>query len=226
MIVVKPIGGLCNKLRVTFSYYLLAKSQNKKLYVIWNIGSDCLGFFLDYFEPIQDIIFEKNNIKNLKIDYSGCEILKEYPPNYKELIVLPSLKLKIQNIINSLDNNYIAVHIRRTDHITLAKKNNSYTTDEDFFNFIDKEKENKNLYIATDNKDTYDLFSNKYKDIVKIPYHNTNKNTNKNISASNTLRQTTLEDSIIDIYVCVNSSNFKGSGWSSFSNLIYTLRKN
>ena len=52
MIVVKPIGGLCNKLRVTFSYYLLAKSQNKKLYVIWNIGSDCLGFFLDYFEEI------------------------------------------------------------------------------------------------------------------------------------------------------------------------------
>jgi hypothetical protein len=214
MIVVEVTGGFCNKLRVTFSYYLLAKSQNKKLVVIWNIDEFCTGFFLDYFEPIEDITFKKTNEDNLEIDYCGCSIIKEYEPDYKELKLLPNMILKIQNIMNLLDNNYIAVHIRRTDHISLAKEDNSYTSDEDFFNFIDKEKENKNLYIATDNKDTYDLFSNKYKDTVKIPYH----------KQLNELRETTLEDSIIDIYMCVNSSNFKGSGYSSFSELISFLR--
>ena len=37
----------------------------------------------------------------------------------------------------SINNNYISVHIRRTDHISLAKKNNKYTTDQDFITFLD-----------------------------------------------------------------------------------------
>ena len=53
------------------------------------------------------------------------------------------------------------------------KKYNSYTSDEDFINFIDKEKEEKNLYIASDNEDTYNLFKEKYNHLVKFEYHKT-----------------------------------------------------
>ena len=45
MIVIQPTSGLGNKLRVIFSYYELAKKQNKKLYVIWIINNACNGFF-------------------------------------------------------------------------------------------------------------------------------------------------------------------------------------
>jgi len=114
-----------------------------------------------------------------------------------------------------LNKNYISVHIRRTDHIQLAKYNNRYTDDEEFINFLDKSDNNKNIYIATDNKITYNKFKKKYQNRIKIDYHKTN---------NNSLRKTSLQDAIIDIYICVYSDDFMGSGWSSFSRVIKSLR--
>jgi hypothetical protein len=213
MYVIEPTCGLCNKLRVIFSYYKFVKDNNKKLTVIWIKSPECPGYFLDYFEPIDDIIFEYNNDKNLKIDYIGYSIIEEYMPDYKELKLLPFIFKKIQNKINILGNNYISVHIRRTDHIKLAKQNSCYTSDELFFIFIEKHN-NQNLYIATDNQETYNTFYNKYKNMVKFEYYST----------INNLRQTTLEDSIIDMYMCIYSSKFMGSGYSSFSTTIKLMR--
>ena len=53
--VIKPSGGLCNYLRVIFSYYQYAQKINKKLVVIWTVTRFCNGFFLDYFEPVENI---------------------------------------------------------------------------------------------------------------------------------------------------------------------------
>ena len=49
MYVIHPRGGLCNYLRVVFSYYIKARKLNQELVVIWKITSECNGFFLDYF---------------------------------------------------------------------------------------------------------------------------------------------------------------------------------
>ena len=72
------------------------------------------------------------------------------------------------------------------------------------------------IYIATDNKNTYDIFKQKYSNRIKIEYHDV---------INNSLIQTKLEDAIIDIYLCASSEHFKGSGHSSFSDLINALRK-
>ena len=228
MLVIKPSGGLSNYLRVIFSYYEYARlnSEDKKIIVLWDVTSPCNGFFLDYFEPVENIEFintrvdkkRYNELKNHKIDYNGCYQHKDYNPNYEKLKVLPSIKNKIDNLIKILDNDYIALHIRRTDHIQLAKKYNKYTTDEDFFNFIENSKNNKeieykNIYVATDNIETYDLFKKKYN--LKLNYHKT----------LNTLRKTSMEDAIIDIFMCGNAKIFKGSGGSTFSNLIDNIRE-
>lgn len=217
MIVIYPIGGLCNYLRVLFSYYLVSLEKNETLIVIWTETSDCPGFFLDYFKPLSNVIFEHNNNKNYNINYQGCSIIKEYPPNYESLELLPELKSIIMYKRALLENNYISVHIRRTDHIQLAKSNNCYSDDINFINFIDIEKENRNIYIATDNKNSFNKFKNIYKEKVKIDYHNTNDLAK---------RHTTLKDAIIDLYMCVYSLHFMGSGWSSFTDLIIDLRKN
>lgn len=214
-IIVYPQGGLCNKLRVTLSYFKYAQTINKQLIVIWDITSICPGFFLDYFEPIKNITFLKNNDENLKILYNGCAV----HPDFKFYIV-PELKLlpvifdEVKNKIDILENNYIGLHIRRTDHIADAKTNNLYTTDEDFFNYIDNNS-TKNLYIATDNKNTFNIFKIKYKNIIKIDYTN---------ELYNSLRHTSIKDAIIDLYMCVYSNKFKGSGWSSFTETIEQLR--
>jgi hypothetical protein len=97
----------------------------------------------------------------------------------------------------------------------LAKKNNRYTTDDEFIDFLDKSDNNKNIYIASDNEITYNKFKKKYQNRIKFDYHKTNKSA---------IRQTSLQDAIIDIYMCVYSDDFMGSGWSSFSDLIKMLR--
>jgi len=222
-IIIYPCGGLCNKLRVTLSYYQFAKTKNKKLIVIWDITSHCNGFFLDYFEPIENIYFIKNNSNNYKIFYNGFSTHSDFPFYITpELKLLPFMMDEVKKRIEILENNYIAVHIRRTDHIIDAKSNNLFTTDENFYDFIDKNIEENNkqyIYIATDNKATYSIFKNVYKNKIKIDYP-----LELNSQISNTIRHTTLKESIIDLYMCSYSNNFKGSGWSSFTDTIFQIR--
>ena len=45
MIIIEPEGGLCNYLRVIFSYYNYANSLNTELSVIWNVTNHCNGHF-------------------------------------------------------------------------------------------------------------------------------------------------------------------------------------
>jgi len=219
MITIKPTGGLCNYLRVIFSYYEYARKNNLELNVIWIKSNACPGYFLDYFEPITNVNFINYIEKDAKIDYEGYQ----WHPNFNpyQIYVYSELKLKsyLQKIVDDkldlLNKNYISLHIRRTDHIELAKSNNHYTDDKEFIDFIDKSDNNKNIYIATDNEITYNKFKEKYQNRIKFDYHKTN---------NNSLRKTSLQDAIIDIYMCVYSDDFMGSGWSSFSDLIKRLR--
>jgi len=215
-IVIKPKGGLCNYLRVVFSYYNYTKSKNLLLIVIWEVTKMCNGYFLDFFKPIKNVIFlRKNNGK--KILYKGNKPKPGFTPLYDELRLKPYLENIINNKKNILENNYIAVHIRRTDHILLAKKNKKFTTDNEFINFIN-ENESLNLYIATDNIYTYNNFKNKFPEKIKFNYHQ--------VKNKKSLRRTNLRDAIIDLFMCINANEFKGSGFSSFSSLIKNIRNN
>lgn len=213
MITIQPTGGLCNYLRVIFSYYEYTSENNLELNIIWIKTNACPGYFLDYFEPIPHVSFKTEIDKDVKIDYKGCYIMKNFKPKYDKLKLKSYMKKIIFDKVDILNKNYISAHIRRTDHIQLAKRKNVYTTDEHFIDFLDKS--DKNIYIATDNKKTYNKFKEKYQERIKFEYHQTN---------DKSLRQTSLQDAIIDIYMCVYSDDFKGSGWSSFSDLIESLR--
>ena len=76
-----------------------------------------------------------------------------------------------------------------------------------FFKFIDSQPKNIYIYLATDNRKTQDKFIKKYGNRIKI---------NKMIIQNDKVRQTNLEDAIIDLFVCSRAKKFKGSGWSSF----------
>jgi hypothetical protein len=218
--IIKPTGGLCNYLRVVFSYYYYALSIETELHVIWNVTEACNGFFLDYFEDIPNIHFYKS-IQELesiqkphKIDYSGCYVHPDFYHNrniYEKLILKPYLKDEIKKRMNILENDYISVHIRRTDHLKASR--GKHTKDEEFIDYLNNF--DKNIYIATDNKETYDIFKKKYNERIKIKYH----------EESESLRRTSLKDAIIDMYMCINSDNFKGSYHSSFSGVIKKQRE-
>ena len=214
--IVKPDGGLCNYLRVVFSYWLYCKREKKTLGVVWTVTTECPGFFLDYFEPLDGVVFFKDDT-GLKINFSGNRWHSEYNPYemfiYSDLKVLPHIKLKLLSITSKLDN-YIAIHIRRTDHVWLAKAEHRYTGDDEFIQFVNKYTE-YNLYIATDNRETQDKFYSLYKDRIPIIHF---------ITPSQDLRQTTIEEAILDMFICIQASQFKGSGWSSFSRTIEQYR--
>ena len=124
-------------------------------------------------------------------------------------------RLKKVKKVKKLKNKYNSVHIRRTDHIGFAISRNAFTTDDEFNTFIKNNKNNKNLYIATDDPKTYKVFRKRYRKNVKLKYHETNPTA---------YRKTSLRDAIIDIYMSVYADEFMGSGASSFSELITTLR--
>ena len=50
MIVIKVTGGLCNRLRAVFSYFLKAKDDKTNLLVIWISDKYCNGYFENYFK--------------------------------------------------------------------------------------------------------------------------------------------------------------------------------
>jgi len=211
-IVIVTNGGLCNRLRTIFTYYRKASMEKKKLIVIWKIDIACPGFFLDYFDPIDNISFFKDNSNNYSIDYNGVFGYPDFTNNklYSKLKLLSHIDEKVKTNIKLFNNNYISIHVRRTDFIT-SGRNIKYSFYEEFLN-----KNNQIIYLATDNRDTQNYFINKYKDRIKM--------INLIDSKNNQLRNTTLENSIIDIYICVYSQNFLGTPGSSFSELIYRLR--
>ena len=214
-ICVQPTGGLCNYLRVIFSYYKKAKEENKKLVVIWNITKACNGYFLDYFQPITDMLFDYDNTKYF-IDYKGCSVNQHFLPDYSSLKLLPYMSDLLEERQNKLNKNYISIHVRRTDHVTLAKKHKKYTHDNEFYNFIESVSD-AYVYMATDDLNTYNKFKEKYNEKLLLNYHDV---------LHNSYRQTSLKNAIIDLYMCVHSIKFMGSQFSSFSDLIEEIRKN
>jgi hypothetical protein len=81
-------------------------------------------------------------------------------------------------------------------------------------NFIDQYNSNIKIYIATDNKETQDIFIKKYNNRIII----------KKIKPSEKLRQTSVQDAVVDIYMCAGATYFMGSYGSSFTDLINNLR--
>ena len=215
-ITILPQNGLCNRLRVIFSYYTFAQKQNKVLKVIWLKNHLCPGYFDDYFEPINNITFIKEKTSDEKIFYTGIFPHQKYTPSYKHLKLKSEIKEIIDNNIKTLTSPYVAVHIRRTDHAALAIRHNNFTTDKAFMRFINKTKPAP-VYVATDNKQTHTLYKNRYKHRIKLPYHDL-------INGGTGKRKTSLRDSIVDLYICVNAAHFMGSGQSSFSGVIKQLR--
>ena len=215
MIVIQPFSGFCNCLRVVFSYFEYAKSIQSDLTVVWLKTVECNGYFLDYFEDISGITFVAEVPLNTKMQYRGIRVHPKFPPNYSSLRLRPWMQEKITKKLSILGKTYISVHMRRTDHFQLAKQKNIFTTNYQFIDFLNQFP-NESIYIATDNLETYGKMKAKFQDRIKFDFPNANPDA---------LRKTTLEDAIIDIYVCIQSKEFMGSGGSTFSRFIETMRE-
>ena len=219
-------SGLSNRIRTILGFLEVSNYYNKKLNVIWIKDNCCNGFFLKYFKPINNLSFD-NFKKN--IHYMGQStienICKYYKVKFNKKKLYSNIKLvdilekKLQQYIFKNDiSNSIGLHIRRTDYTgnIIGKIINGSNCDEEFFEYIQRYSKNKNFFIATDNKETQDIYRTKYKKQALF-YSKIKKNNN--------LRQTTLENAIMDIFVLSYCKRIKGTSNSSFTEFSINLKK-
>jgi hypothetical protein len=224
--------GLANRLRTIAGFLQVYLETGKKFIFHWDTKQkDCNGKFNDIFEPViigkNKIIIEDKEFDN-KINYHFAgqdtllnilarEIPKGPPRNliaienniYKYFIP----KQKILQIARSFPKIGASMHIRRTDHVALAKKNNKFTEDNEFIKFIE-ENEDVDIFLATDDFETQQKFQ-KYKNVVVF----------KQILRAGDFRQTSLEEALIDVLIAAAADKFMGSKYSSFSKLIEIYKR-
>ena len=211
-LIVIPTGGLGNYLRVIFSYLCKAREQGKSLIVYWQRTSQCNGLYRDLFKPVKDLTVVYRRPKG-KVTYKGCSPCCFTNTMYDELQPLPKIEEQIKAKVDSFGS-YIALHIRRTDHVQLVKKKSTYTPDSTFYNFVEQYPCH-NIYLATDNALTQEQFVQRYGNRVKWY---------QPIKDSTNLRQTSLQHAVIDIFIAVHADAFKGTNYSSFSDTIDRIR--
>ena len=97
MLIIQPIGGLCNRMRAINSALVLAKKQNKKLKVIWFVNAE-LGC------PFEEL-FEKTDaftVLNIRSKWNPVKLF--YYGFGKWLIYCVKKKIKSDKVIRSLYN--------------------------------------------------------------------------------------------------------------------------
>jgi hypothetical protein len=215
-------SGLSNRIRTLLGFRKKCVKENKILNVHWPKDKDCYCHFNDIFEPISNVKFNKTEPFHFIGQDTYQNIIKtsyeEMKYDYK-IILVP--KYHLRKIIDSfveknIIKNAIGIHIRRTDHISLALQHNKFSTDNVFHDFIRKHDENVRIFLATDNAETQQNFIDKYKDRLVIY-----KKIDKSIVD---LRKTDIETAVIDIYISAKCKAFLGSGYSSYSGFIETSR--
>ena len=188
-VAIHPQSGMCNRLRAIFSFYLLSIQRKQKFLVVWEeCRRTCPGILFDYYLPIPDteyLLWKKDEqqlydgIELVKRGSKrqkevgkftmftsggefGCGNKKEYCGKYTNLYKHLTLNEKTQSIIDDAKTqlgDYVAVHIRRTDH-----KKNKQEKNQVYIDFIDSFPKSLNVYIATDciktKKVLYETFKN------------------------------------------------------------------
>jgi hypothetical protein len=211
-LVIAPTGGLCNRLRVLFSYLAAARASAQTLQVHWKVDPVCVQHFLDVFYPIPDVQFL--SLPPAHVDYRGCApgpgLVPPPAALYAQLVPRLELAVRVSELAVCP---YDAAHVRRTDHVTLAKRVNKFMPLEVFEQFIADAP--RPVYLACDDRDTQQALVAKYPD--KLFVH-------QEIARSRQLRQTALRHAVIDLFTCVGAEQFLGTEYSSFTGLIKILR--
>ncbi len=233
--------GLCNRLSWMSGLYtwnfLNRCSGDCYVYIKWDKSNACNGHFLEIFNNINFLKWVKNdvevpkNIKRFKGQHSVPNVFKMFNMNIDtetECMIFNLLKFK-KDIIeegnkyikNNFGKNTIGLHVRRTDHIGLAKKRGNYTSDSYFFDLIEnmvKKDKNIKFYLSTDNLKTQELYKKKFGEYIIIRIQ-----INK---SDNNLRHTSLKDAGIDLYLLSMCHHVEGSFHSSFSRVALMLNLN
>jgi hypothetical protein len=214
---IRAFGGLANRLRVVLSY----RAAFGPLEIVWRPdGEIAYGRFLDVFEPLHGVTFLDEAI-------CGTKTLDPYPAapadwqrGYSELRLRREWEAKLTYLLSPTVD-YSAIHIRRTDHVQLAKACGTYTDDDAFRKWLRACE--STVYVAADNGTTQAAYLAYLAEAgrASIVYEVIPEHPDQDKGGR---RNTTLAHCAVDLFACVRAKSFMGSGESSFTNLVHTLR--
>lgn len=229
-----PQHGLCNRLSWLCGFYAHNKNTTCPnypctVYVKWTPNNECNGHFLEIFSAPPNVKFVRDasevpsGIKKYAGQYSVPMVFKRY---YAESIShsqeceafgILQFKNEIEQFAEDFmkkhfSENTIGFHVRRTDHVGLAKSHGNFTSDEFFFklmkNEINKDPKVK-FFLAADNRDTQESFLKRFPNRTII--------IKKIEKLNNSLRHTTLFDTGLDMCLLTHCKRVEGTFHSSFS---------
>ena len=216
MFTVRAHGGLCNRLRVVLSY----RAWRGSITCVWLPDEQIAGArWADVFEPLPGVsfLYEDPGV----VDVMACDPThaapQHWPLTYRDVRLREEHEARRLGVRAALGGPYSAVHARRTDCTEMAQAAGAYTTDEELAAWAAQAL--APIYIATDNGTTQRALAQALAGMGKRPAWL------EDIPEASTLRHTTLAASAIDLFVCAGSAEFKGSGASSFTNAVHTMRK-
>lgn len=201
-------GGLCNRLRVIFSMWRHCRPLN----VHWPLNKACPARFDSLFEPVPGLTIKYSQVPKLA-DWSCFAVCT---PDFSDLVVQPSIQDQIEKTIQALPASYLAVHIRRTDHPETARNWLRYTEDQEFYDFLDRHAPLP-FFAASDCPAMLRRLQCKYGSRFHHPLPSPT-------AVQDNSRPTSVEQALVELFVCVNATNFMGSCVSSFSEMIACLR--
>ncbi|MDJ0903086.1 MAG: hypothetical protein QNJ55_30240 [Xenococcus sp. MO_188.B8] len=207
---------------------------NVPLFIHWPINEKCNDHFLNLFEPINHVKFvDEDTANQLRRHHKLVAILNDffhyntsYQISAEERFSYLRLQRKYLRIIqefvkNNNIENVLGFHVRKTDIFSKERqgiKINQYHLFDEIATQTDKK-----IFMATDNKQTQDDFLQKYGEQIII-YNNLFA-----VNSQNSLRKTSLESAIIELYILAHcqevfgTKNEAGQLVSSFSEMAQDL---
>lgn len=242
-----PQHGLCNRLSWICGFYSYNRAMSHRClnkecmcYIKWSPAPACNGHFLEIFKllPHSKFVKDDNEVPSGIKRYTGQHSIPNvYSKILKVDIITPEVECGIFGLLRFNDevrkishefinkyfnkNNTIGLHVRRTDHIGLAKGHGNYTNDKYFFKVIENEiKKDPEVvfFLSTDNRNTQEMYLNKYPKNVVV-YKKIEK-------LKNSFRHTSLFDTGIDMSLLTYCKRVEGSFHSSFSRIAVMLNLN
>ncbi len=215
--IVQVVGGLCNRLRAVLS-------RPRPLTVIWEKDAYVdFGEWSDVFLPLQGVTFVEHGIADEREVFAPpANAASGWERGYSKLIPGYATAYWIQSLKQYIRAPYAAIHVRRTDHTPLSKEYKSHTADEVFDAFLAKLPKEMPVYLATDNAETQALYADKLG--IRTVFAGPIRASSAEQAGDDHRRHTSLEHAVTDLFMCADAAVFQGSGYSSFTWTIDTLR--
>lgn len=242
-VVVSSTYGLGNQLRVLLSYRAAAVAQRRPLVLVWEKMTACNARFSELFEPIEGCVVIES-LSDLDLVRPGLSRLPRgiFPSTYythhavhnkpletsmwEVLKPISSIRAAVDANLARLGDSFVAVHVRRTDHMTSEcgkiermRAAGEWTSEDDFDAFLEQHGECA-IYLATDNAATQGAFLVRYGSRIQCctPIEPPPPD------AGEVFRHTPLWQAVVDIFTCAAARAFMGTYYSSFSDAIQRLR--